>query len=71
MALYVVSSGGPRICGVQARGSEPGRLQASSKIENSVDTTGSNNWYQTQGHKLDKKLTNLRKVTGGKNHPDV
>ena len=37
--------------GAQAR-NEPGRLQASSKIENSVVTTGSNNWYQaTQGQK--------------------
>ena len=31
--------------GVQARGSEPGQLQASSKTVNSVVTTGSNNWY--------------------------
>ena len=31
--------------GAQAR-NEPGRLQASSKIENSVVTTGSNNWYR-------------------------
>jgi hypothetical protein len=32
--------------GAQARGNEPGRLQANSKTENSVVTTGSNNWYQ-------------------------
>ena len=30
--------------GAQAH-NEPGRLQASSKIENSVVTAGSNNWY--------------------------
>ena len=49
--LTIVSSGGPGICGTQTHGNEPGRLQASSKIENSVDSTGSNNcqlrwtWY--------------------------
>ena len=32
--------------GAQAH-NEPGRLQASSKIINSVVTTGSNNWYQS------------------------
>ena len=32
----------PGSCGAQARGSELGRLQANSKIENSVDTTDSN-----------------------------
>jgi hypothetical protein len=32
----------PGSCGAQAHGREPGRLQANSKIENSVDTTGSN-----------------------------
>ena len=44
--------------GVQARGNESGRLQASSKIENSVVTTGSNNWYRepmVKNAKLDKK----------------
>jgi hypothetical protein len=32
--------------GAQAR-IEPGRLQASSKIVNSVVTTGSNKWYRS------------------------
>jgi hypothetical protein len=31
--------------GAQARGNKPSRLQASSKIKNSVVTIGSNNWY--------------------------
>jgi hypothetical protein len=40
MSLYVVSFSGLGPVGAQAR-NEPSRLQASSKIENSVVTTGS------------------------------
>ena len=32
--------------GAQARGNDLDRLQASSKIKNSMVTTGSNNWYR-------------------------
>jgi len=46
--------------GVQARGNESGRLQASSKIENSVVTTGSNNWYREPIVK--KKLNPIKKI---------
>ena len=57
--------------GAQACGNELGRLQASSKIENSVVTTGSNNWYHepmVRKAKPDKK--NLeRHIWRG--HPDV
>ena len=40
--------------GAQARGNELGRLEASSKIENSVVTTSSNNWYQSQYPRSEK-----------------
>jgi hypothetical protein len=33
---------------------ERGRLQASSKIENSVVTTGSNNWYRSRYSRSEK-----------------
>jgi hypothetical protein len=54
----------PGSCGAQARGSEPGRLQANSKIENSVDTTGSNNWYRSQAN---SKIENSVDTTGSNN----
>ena len=49
--------------GAQAR-NEPGRLQASSKIMNSVVTTGFNNWYQSryprsEKAKPDKKISSV------------
>jgi len=50
--------------GAQARGNEPGRLQVSSKIENSVVTIGSNNWYRSryprsEKAKPDKKISSV------------
>jgi hypothetical protein len=48
--------------GVQAH-IELGRLQASSKIENSVVTTGSNNWYQSPWSKKVKPAKNIGRVT--------
>ena len=59
-----------RPVGAQAR-NEPGRLQASSKIENSVVTAGSNNWYHepmVRKAKPDKKKLE-RHIWRG--HPDV
>jgi len=49
--------------GAQAR-NEPDWLQASSKIMNSVVTTGSNNWYQSryprsEKVKPDKKISSV------------
>ena len=47
--------------GAQAH-NEPGRLQASSKIENSVVTAGSNNWYHepmVRKAKPDKKISSV------------
>jgi len=46
--------------GAQARDNEPGRLQTSSKTENSVVTTGSNNWYREPIVK--KKLNPIKKI---------
>ena len=53
--------------GAQARGNEPGRLQASSKIENSVVTAGSNNWYHepmVRKAKPNKKLSSVIYMAG-------
>ena len=46
--------------GVQARGSEPCRLQASSKTVNSVVTTSSNSWYHEPMVK--KKLNSIKNL---------
>jgi hypothetical protein len=53
--------------GAKARGNE----QASSKIENSVVTTGSNNWYQSP---WSEKLNPIKKSRAShiwRGHPDV
>ena len=47
--------------GAQAR-NEPGRLKASSKIVNSVVTTGSNNWYQSR-YPRSEKLNPIKKIS--------
>ena len=58
--------------GAQARGNEPGRLQASSKIENSVVTTGSNNWYQSRYPWSEKaKPDKKSRASHMRAHPDV
>ena len=46
--------------GAQAR-NEPGRLQASSEAENSVITTGSNNWYRSPWFKKLNLVKNLER----------
>jgi hypothetical protein len=46
--------------GAQAHGSNPGRLQASSKTVNSVVTTGSNNWYREP--MIRKKLNPIKNL---------
>ena len=52
--------------GAQARGNELGRLQASSKIVNSVVTTGSNNWYPSPWSKKLNPIKNLKRhIYGG------
>ena len=51
-----------RPVGAQAHGNEPGWLQASSKIENSVVITGSKNWYHepmVKKAKPDKKISSV------------
>jgi hypothetical protein len=54
--------------GAQAR-IEPGRLQASSKIKNSVVTTGFNNWYQSPWSEKAKPATNLSRITHKRRSP--
>ena len=54
--------------GAQAR-NEPGRLQASSKIENSVVTTGSNNWYQSPWSEKLNPIQNISSVTAWPSQP--
>ena len=67
MVLYVVAPVDLGPMGAQAHGNEPGRLQASSKIENSVATTGSNNWYWSpwsRKAKRDKKISSVTYMAG-------
>jgi hypothetical protein len=45
--------------GAQARGNEPNRLQVSSKIVNSVVTTGSNSREEYRNLELSRCLLNL------------
>jgi hypothetical protein len=45
--------------GAQTR-NEPGRLQANSKIKDSVVAVGSNNWYREPMVKKDKPDKNLK-----------
>ena len=48
-----------RPMGAQTRGNEPDRLQASSKIENSMVTTGSNNRCRSPWSKKLNPIKNL------------